>query len=137
MHPAGRNFSKIIKDGRMPNLAWPFERFSETADYLTEKYNLKVLITGSKEEKFIGEIVSKKCKNKLKIYNVCGDFSFMEITTIMQKAKLLVSIDTASIHIAEFTGTPVIALFGPTFPEEIGPYGDKKKIFHYVIQNIA
>jgi ADP-heptose:LPS heptosyltransferase len=35
------------------------------------------------------------------------------------------------MHMAAMTGTPVIALFGPTHPERVGPYGVK----HVVLRN--
>ena len=46
---------------------------------------------------------------------------------MIANSKLLISIDTSSIHIAELYDIPIIALFGPTFFEEVGPYGNLKK----------
>jgi ADP-heptose:LPS heptosyltransferase len=126
IHPSGRNFAEIVRGKKIPNLAWPFERFSDIADELVKKYNLNVIITGDKQEKFIGEIIRTKCKEKNKLFNLSGEIDLFGLTSIIQKAEMVVSVDTSAVHIAEFTGTPVIALFGPTFVEEIGPYGKKE-----------
>jgi heptosyltransferase-1 len=34
-----------------------------------------------------------------------------------------VGVDSGPMHIAAFTGTKVVALFGPTDPVRVGPYG--------------
>jgi len=88
---------------------------------------LKVIITGSKEEAFIGDKVLSYSRNKKGIFNFSGEFDIPELSSLVSLAKTVVSIDTSIVHIAEFTGTPIVALFGPTFHEEVGAYGDKNK----------
>jgi ADP-heptose:LPS heptosyltransferase len=37
----------------------------------------------------------------------------------------MISGDTGPLHIAAAVGTPIVALFGPTYPERNGPWADK------------
>ncbi len=127
IHPSGRNFADILKQGKIPNLAWPFERFSEIADYLAENYGYDVIISGSKEEKFIGDILINKCKNKKKVINFSGKLNIEELASLVSRAKLVLSVDTATAHISEFFDVKTVTLFGPTFLEEVRPYGSKDK----------
>ena len=127
IHPSGRNFSRIMQAGKIPALAWSLERFAAIADFLIENYGLKVILTGSEDEGFIGDKIIKLAKNKNKISNLSGLLTIPELAYLTSIAKAAISIDTSMVHIAEFTGTPIIALFGPTFYEEVGAYGNKEK----------
>jgi len=126
IHPSGRNFAQLIQQEKIPAMAWPLGRFAKIADYIIEKYKLDVIITGSKEESFIGEKVISYMKNKNNVINMSGKYSIAELPSLLSLSSLVISIDTSAVHIAEFVGTPVIVLFGPTFPEEIGAYGNPK-----------
>jgi ADP-heptose:LPS heptosyltransferase len=44
------------------------------------------------------------------------------LVAIARAAKLFVSGDTGPLHIAGATGTPIVALFGPTSPARNGPW---------------
>lgn len=129
IHPAGRNFSSIIKAGKTPAFAWPLERFSKISDYLIKEYDLDIIITGAKDEKFIGERVVEgvNLENRNRIMNYSGKLDVHALAEAISQAEILISIDTSSVHIAELTGTPVIALFGPSFPENNGAYGNPEK----------
>ena len=45
-----------------------------------------------------------------------------DIVAIARGARLMVSGDTGPLHIGGAMGTPLVALFGPTFPERNGPW---------------
>lgn len=126
IHPSGRNFAEIVGQGEMPALAWSSEKFAEIADFIIEKYGLSVVLTGSKEERSIGDEIKKKAKNKASIFNLAGDSSVIDLASLVYLSELAISIDTSTVHIAELYDKPIIALFGPTFHEEVGPYGNPK-----------
>ena len=48
--------------------------------------------------------------------------NIIDLFAIARRAKLVVSGDTGPLHIAAAVGTPVVALFGPTFAERNGPW---------------
>ena len=45
-----------------------------------------------------------------------------DIVAIARGARLMVSGDTGPLHIGGAMGTPLVALFGPTYPERNGPW---------------
>jgi heptosyltransferase-1 len=45
-----------------------------------------------------------------------------DLVGLARGARLMVSGDTGPLHIAGAVGTPIVALFGPTFPERNGPW---------------
>ncbi len=52
-----------------------------------------------------------------------GTLTLGELAALVKEADLLVTVDTAPLHIAQAVGTPVVALFGPTDPRVWGPRG--------------
>jgi hypothetical protein len=52
-----------------------------------------------------------------------GKTTLLELAWIVSKARLVVTGDTVAMHLAAATGTPTLALFGPSNPVETGPYG--------------
>ena len=47
-----------------------------------------------------------------------------QLGALVAAAQLFVGADTGPLHLAAAMGTPCVGLYGPTRPEECGPYGD-------------
>ncbi len=56
------------------------------------------------------------------VINLVGKTSLGETAEIIRRAKLYVGPDTSASHVAAATGTPTIALFGPSNPVQWGPW---------------
>ncbi len=54
--------------------------------------------------------------------------SLREMAAVLDAASLVLSPDTAPMHIANALGRPVIALFGATDPKRTGPYGKSQEL---------
>lgn len=61
---------------------------------------------------------------------LAGTLTLGELAAFLARARLLVSVDTGPMHIANAVGTPVVALFGPTDPKGWGPRGPRDVILH-------
>ncbi len=103
--------------GYSPKL-WISERWAKIADWLS--FNIPVVITGSNSEKSLIKEITSEMKGKF--VNLCGELSIRELAVLIEKSKLLISVDSASMHIASALSTPLIALFGFTDPVQWGPY---------------
>lgn len=75
-------------------------------------YRVVLLGDGSAHEK------AKMLEKYLKPLSVdlCGKISLQELPAVIAKLKLLITPDTATLHLALSLGIPVVALFGPTDP---------------------
>jgi 3-deoxy-D-manno-octulosonic-acid transferase/heptosyltransferase-1 len=105
---------------------WPPERFTELADKIIARYGIKIVFTGSSEDRFlIDRIISDM---NYRAANFSGKTTLMELAALYEKAAFVISTDTGPMHLAAAVGTPVIALFGPTAPWRTGPYGPGHQI---------
>jgi len=57
-----------------------------------------------------------------------GKTSLSELFALVEKFNLLLTGDSASMHIASDLGIRVVAIFGPTDPEEYGPRGNRDRV---------
>ena len=60
-------------------------------------------------------------------HNLCGRTSLIELDQEIQGLDLLLCSDSGAMHLANFRGTPVFAIFGPTNPNITGPIFDSPK----------
>jgi heptosyltransferase-2 len=51
------------------------------------------------------------------VINACGQLTLRQSAALIGRASLLVTNDSAPLHLATAMGTPVVALFGPTVTE--------------------
>ena len=105
---------------------WKSERYAEIADRLIDRYDAKVIFTGSPGEISCVNEVTQIMKNKPIIF--AGKTTIRELAAIIAKSDLFIGVDSGPMHIATAVKTPVIALFGAGDPSFIGPYGRGHKV---------
>jgi len=102
---------------------WYPERFAEVADELMGKYKKKVVFTGVESQaKQVTDIINKMKKKPL---NFVGKTNMQEYVALVDRAEMVVSVDTSIIHIASALNKRIVSLFGPTLPERWGPTSRK------------
>lgn len=99
---------------------WDKDKWNQVAKTLTVDLKAKVLITGSKDDITKAREIKKDLKN---VYIVAGKNSIKETYAIADKADLILSVDTAMMHIAAALDKKIVALFlGIGYPEKWYPY---------------
>jgi len=104
---------------------WPEEYFRILIQKLVKRDDLLIIITGGKEEKEIELNLDSK------VLDLRGEISLLELAELTKRAILVVSNDSAPIHIASaFPNTRIIGIFGPTV-KEFGffPWSKNSKVF--------
>ena len=82
---------------------------------------LRMAITGSPAEKEQACDLAKGY-DKNEVCVLAGVLNWRQLACLSRHAAAYVGLDTANTHLAASTGTPVIALFGPTDPRIWGPW---------------
>jgi lipopolysaccharide heptosyltransferase I len=92
---------------------WREERWRELADRLTRDLGLRCVFMGGRADlPMIGRI-----RDGLTVETVvaAGRTSLKQAAAILERARLVVSVDTALMHIGVAVGAPVVALCGPSY----------------------
>jgi heptosyltransferase II len=92
---------------------------------ICDKEKFKVALIGGDDDRKLCESIIKSTTNN-EVYNFAGKLSFLQSAELIGRSCLLVTNDSAPLHLANAVGTRVIALFGSTV-RDFGfyPFGNK------------
>lgn len=109
---------------------WPLEYYAELADKLADNFAVKIVFTGTGEERELAEKAMSYMKNKSSAVNAAGRLDFYRFAALLKLSVLLVSADTAPVHLASSLAVPVCGLYGPNTPLLYGPWGARSIAFY-------
>jgi len=106
--------------GIFPGSAWQTKRW--LADYYARLIDMiyqeglgEVILLGSKaDEPTCREIINQTSSSPL---NLAGKTSIKDLFAIVSQLSLVISNDSAGVHIASGYSVPVVVIYGPTVPE--------------------
>jgi heptosyltransferase-1 len=102
-----------------PNKRWPPKRFAALAATLLARTGLRSLVTWGPSEKELANAIVGASDGAA---SLAPATSVSDLAVLMRQAALVVSGDTGPLHIAAAMGTPLVGLYGPTWPERNGPW---------------
>jgi heptosyltransferase-2 len=106
---------------------WPPERFAAALDGLTERLGARAVVTGTAADAGAARAVSAAAGTG--VVDLTGRLSAAGWFALIDRAALLLSNDSAALHVAAGVGTPVVAVFGPTVPAQgYAPYADAGRV---------
>jgi ADP-heptose:LPS heptosyltransferase len=119
---------------------WAPQRWAEVIEHAGEMYDVDIVLTSglsSLEQSHLAEIKLKlrrpidwfatasspaqaarpsRSSPAGSIVDLSGQTDLLTLAALIEKARLLVTVDSAPLHLAAATRTPQVALFGPTNP---------------------
>ncbi len=98
---------------------WPAEYYAKLLDRLAKLEGCQVVLIGDGHDNADASKVESLMIEDVK--NLCGKTDFKELCSIIQKAALVITNDSAPLHIADSLKIPTLAIFGPTDPKKYGP----------------
>ncbi len=108
---------------------WNYKNFVETANHLIKIYSLNIVLAGGKNEVENSLRISSSLP-KEKVFNLTGKSSLTELAIIIKNSELLISNDSAAVHIAAAVGKKFLCIsngerFGRflPYPKEIFDQG--------------
>ncbi|HRZ86973.1 MAG TPA: glycosyltransferase [bacterium] len=100
---------------------WPKERFVELIRELGEKYRAKIVLVGGEDNADLKEYFGQHAG--VPYVDAIGETSVTQLGALIRRCSLLITGDTAPLHIAAGCAVPFVALFGPTDPQRHLPSG--------------
>ncbi len=101
---------------------WFPDRFAKLADELSKRYEARVVVFGSGEEKGIANSIVNL--TEIKPVNLAGQTNLRQLAALISKCVLFITNDTGTMHVAAAVKIPVVAIFGSTDPVRTGPWGE-------------
>jgi len=105
---------------------WPADRFAAVADSLIEHENVTVLLSGEPDEAPIIDEIRHAMRHQA--MSMVGRLTIRQTAALMSRARLVITNDSASLHVACAMHVPVLALFGPTDAKKYGPTGPQDRV---------
>ncbi len=105
--------------------AWPIEYMEKVVAELCEDSRFKILLFGG-GKKEVSQLMAWEQKYS-GVESVAGKYDLAMELEIIKSLDLMVSMDSANMHLASFVGTPVLSVWGATHPY-VGFYGWGQKM---------
>ena len=109
---------------------YPMKCWIDAGRLLLKELPCQLLLTGSLSEASLSNKISAGIGEES--YSLAGKLNLEEFITLVKHAALVISVNTATIHIAAATGSPIIVLYALTNPQHT-PWKVKGEILPFKV----
>jgi lipopolysaccharide heptosyltransferase I len=114
--PTGNARYALLAPGtNWPTKRWPIERFGALPPLLRQCFNLNTIVIGGPAETELANQIPRAL-------NLAGKTNLRQLCALIERAAVVISNDSAPMHIAAAMNRPLVSLFGPTNPTRTGPH---------------
>jgi predicted lipopolysaccharide heptosyltransferase III len=107
---------------------WEPERWAAVIDHIQSTTGLQCVITGGNRVFEQQQIAAIKAHHRSPVLDLSGRTNLLELAALVQRARLLLTVDSAPMHFAAAFHTAQVALFGPTNPFHWRPFTENTLI---------
>jgi predicted lipopolysaccharide heptosyltransferase III len=121
-HHLGENFAVIHPGSARIEKFWIAERWVLVAEQLRRR-GMQVVLTGGKSRLEQDHLADIKSHLQGTIVDLSGKLGLLAVAALIERARILATVDSAPMHLAAALGIPQVVLFGPTNPFHWRPRG--------------
>ncbi|WP_214475685.1 lipopolysaccharide heptosyltransferase II [Mesorhizobium sp. dw_380] len=107
-----------------PAKRWPSESYAGLARVFMAK-GLKVALFGSKNDRDVTAEIAALAPG---VVDLAGQTRLEDAIDLIAAARLAVSNDSGLMHVAAAVGTPIVAVYGSTSPENTPPLAERREL---------
>ena len=115
-------FVAVNPNARWVTKRWPIANFAALSKEIYRRSGALTVIVGGPEDVERGEELARLIGPAAT--NLTNSGGFARLAAVLERAWLMITNDSGPMHLAAAVGTPVVAMFGPTDPALVGPYGN-------------
>ena len=122
------NRSKLIvlsPGARSQSKRWSKQNFSQLCKMLIQQ-GWQIVLVGDLADQPICGYIQKECAGK--ILDLSGKTTLGQLAVLLTSAQLLITNDSAVMHLASYLNIPVAAIFGPTDEAKYAPWSQKNVV---------
>ncbi|MBI4435920.1 MAG: glycosyltransferase family 9 protein [Candidatus Omnitrophica bacterium] len=117
----------VVSPGSKSDLKrWRTAGFRELSDRLLREKRMPLLFVGDPQDRAAVETITASLQGP--VHSLVGQTSLLDLAVLIREAKLLITNDSAPLHVATLLGTPTVAIFGPTDPKKYGPRSPRSEV---------
>ena len=106
-----------------------WDKFAYLADNIIESYG-SVIFVGMADQWDYVEQIRRGMRHKQESINICGRLSWGELVRLLSESRLVITVNTATMHLAVAMEVPTVAVIGGTPAYIVAPRNCKN--FRYV-----
>jgi heptosyltransferase I len=103
---------------------WPMRRWREVIDALSAEG--QVFLIGTAADRFRHAALVARLARP--VIDWTGETTLAEVVALIERAALVIANDSGVAHVAAALGVPVTAIYGPTNPERLSPFGQADRV---------
>lgn len=128
--PAGESVIGLCPGAEYgPAKRWPTERFREVIRAMGEP--VRWVIVGTQADAPLAAEIAAGLPN---VTDLTGKTSLEELMVELSGVSALLTNDTGTMHLADFLGVPLVAVFGSTEPALTGPRGSRSHVIRRQVE---
>jgi len=125
-------FVVVAPTSRWPGKQWPAERFTDLARHLLASGVERVVVVGGPGERDQIRPLLGWAAGEPRAIDLVGETSIARLMAVIERSSLVVANDSAALHMAVGFDRPLVALFGPTRVERVGPYRRERDVIQHL-----
>jgi predicted lipopolysaccharide heptosyltransferase III len=111
-----RNFIIFHPGSARAEKFWSAQYWIEVINHTGDNHDVDLVLTGGSSRFEQGHIGDIKSKVRHRVVDLSGKTDLLTLAALIGQAQLLITVDSAPMHLASATKTPQVILFGPTNP---------------------
>ncbi len=115
-HTIKRDFIVFHPGSARAEKFWNAQRWADVINHAADNYDVDLVLTGGSSPLEQSHISDIKSKVRRQIVDLSGKTDLLTLAALIGKARLLITVDSAPMHLASASRTPQVILFGPTNP---------------------
>ncbi|MEE9296685.1 MAG: lipopolysaccharide heptosyltransferase II [Phycisphaerae bacterium] len=119
-------FWTVWPGARWETKRWPPDRFAAAIDMVQDRYGLPAVLMGDPGERSLCRQLASATRSKPAV--LAGRTGIREAAAVLERAAVVLTHDSAPMHMAAALGRPLVAILGPTNRNRTGPYGNASAV---------
>ncbi len=115
-----------------PAKRWPAARFRDVMEKVSSSMECRWLIFGTAGDRAVADEICAGFPGK--VQNLAGTTSMEQLVERLIPVHALLTNDTGTMHLADFLGVPLVAVFGSTEPRLTGPRNSRSVVLRQHVE---